>query len=267
MFNRVLRVFASPAEHAAISAIIHRHSVNPADIREMTLAGVPLAAARDILDLGCGFGYMTAALLPRIPCDARVVGVDACDENRVPFTELVAASGRQAEFHALILEALLPWANRTFDLVVASYSLYYFPDAIAEIARVLRREGVFLATAHSEDSFGSLYELAGVTPALTPLHALLHRFSAQNGRTQLLPHFHHIQSQFYQNRLRFGAQDGDDLWRFMRFKWPLLRPDTEPPDTPPPDVARRLASARNSPDGFEVEKNDVVFWSRRPRAP
>ena len=108
MHDAALRAFASPAEHAAISEIIHRRSSNPADIRELALAGLDLSRATDALDLGCGFGYLTATLLPRLPAQARVVGVDACEANRGSFLELVSQAGRRGEFQAFKIDRSLP---------------------------------------------------------------------------------------------------------------------------------------------------------------
>jgi len=265
MLDQILRCFASPAEHAAVSEIIHRRSSNPADIRDTALVGLDLSRACYILDLGCGFGYMTAKVLSRVAPDARVIGVDACAENRAPFLELVAGTGRQAEFHTLTLGTRLPWADRRFDLILASYSLYFFPGVIGDIARALCPDGLFLTIAHSEASFRALYSLVGVDPAATPLLALLRSFSAENGRAQLLEHFEQVEQMDYRNTLRFGPEHAGELWQFVRFKLPLILPRGELPQGMPPEYQQRLAASRGDSPGFDIEKDDAIFRCRKPR--
>jgi SAM-dependent methyltransferase len=265
MLDQALRFFASPAEHAAVSEIIHRRSSNPADVRDAALAGLDLGPARYILDLGCGFGYTTARVLPRVAPDARVIGVDACAENRAPFLELVANHGRQAEFHTLTIGTSLPWADRSFDLILASYSLYFFPGAIGDIARVLRADGLFLTIAHSESSFWALYAVAGVDPATTPLLALLRSFSAENGRAQLRRHFEQVEQVDYRNLLRFGPEHAGELWQFVRFKLPLIFPRGELPPRMPPEYRQRLAASGGAASEFRIEKDDAIFRCRKPR--
>jgi SAM-dependent methyltransferase len=265
MLDCVQRLFASPAEHAAISEIIHRCSTNPADIRDVALEGLDLSQARDVLDLGCGFGYMTAKLLPRLAADARVVGVDACEENRFPFMALVTRSGREGEFRAFTVNTALPWNDRSFDVILASYSLYFFPGAIGDIARILRPDGVFLTIAHSETSFGALYPVAGVEPGTTPLWALLRRFSAENGRAQLQKCFEQIEQIEYRNTLRFGPEHAGDLSQFIRFKLPLLLPQAERADGMPPHYAERMEVIRGDSPWLAIEKDDAIFRCRKRR--
>lgn len=265
MLDQALRFFASPAEHAAVSEIIHRRSDNPTDIRDTALAGLDLSGAHRILDLGCGFGYMTAKVLPRVAPDASVIGVDACEENRGPFRNLVVGTGRQAEFHTLTLRTSLPWADQSFDLILATYSLYFFPGVIGDIARVLRPDGLFLTIAHSEASFGALYSVAGVNPVSNPLLALLRKFSAENGRAQLSEHFENIEQRVYRNSLRFGPEHAGELWQFVRFKLPLIQSQDQIPDVMPLEYRKRLTAQQGGALDFIVEKDDAIFRCRKPR--
>jgi cyclopropane fatty-acyl-phospholipid synthase-like methyltransferase len=66
MADPALCCYASPVRHAAISEIIRRVSSNPADVRDVALAGLELGAVRRVLDLGCGFGFLTARVMPRV---------------------------------------------------------------------------------------------------------------------------------------------------------------------------------------------------------
>ena len=95
-------------------------------------------AADRALDVGCGAGLSTAALAPLA---RQVIGLEPVSVMLV-HRQAVAPHARfvvgQAE--------RLPFAARSFDLVAAAGSLNYadLPSALAEVARVLTREGTFL---------------------------------------------------------------------------------------------------------------------------
>ncbi|MCD2187984.1 class I SAM-dependent methyltransferase [Actinomycetospora soli] len=100
-------------------------------------------AGLDVLDLGCGPGVTTAALVGR---GARVTGVDGS-------APLVAhAQGlSDAAFVVHDLAAPLPFPPTTFDLVVSGLVLHYLPDwsaVLGEVARVLRPGGRLVASVH-----------------------------------------------------------------------------------------------------------------------
>jgi SAM-dependent methyltransferase len=266
MLDHALRCYASPERHAAISDIIRRRSSHAADVRDVALAGLNLRRAHRVLDLGCGFGFMTARVLPRLAKDALVLGVDTWEENRKPFVDAVTRAHRRAEFRAMRIGADLPWADKSFDLVLASYSLYFFPAVLGEIARLLHPQGLFLSITHSEDSFHALYAVAGVAPGRTPLLALLRSFSAENGAAQLRRHFGRVEQIEYRNDLRFERTQFEDILRYVHCKIPLLLPHREPADEVPADVRSRLQRLMAEAPFFVIEKDDAIFRCRGPLA-
>jgi SAM-dependent methyltransferase len=90
------------------------------------------------LDVGCGAGLSTAALTPLA---RRVIGLEPISAM-LTHRQAVAPRARfvlgQAE--------RLPFPARSFDLVAAAGSLNYtdLPAALAEVSRVLTRDGTFL---------------------------------------------------------------------------------------------------------------------------
>ncbi len=113
-----------------------------------------------VLDVGCGAGQELVPFLEKT--DALGVGVDAAAElgsvtkdffdktnfkNRVAFTRAFGES--------------LPFADASFDVVLCRVALPYMNNrqAIAEVARVLRPNGVFLLKTHAPAFyFGMLKE-------------------------------------------------------------------------------------------------------------
>jgi SAM-dependent methyltransferase len=151
-----------------------------------------------VLDAGCGSGPLTAALQAR---GATVTGFDVS----AAMVDLARRRlGEDADLHVADLGEPLPFADASFDLVVASLVLHYLQDwsgPLAELRRVLRPGGrlqvsvnhpaayrlvypeadYFALTRYSED-----YDLAGRSVVLTfwhrPLHAMADAFAAAGFR-------------------------------------------------------------------------------------
>jgi len=267
MTNATLASFSLPELHATISEMINRHSDNKADIREVALRGLDLSGVESVLDLGCGFGFLSQKVLPRVGARARLIGVDACEENRGTFLRLVEGPGHRAEFHCRMLPARLPWADESFDLILASYALYFFVEELPEIARLVRSSGLFLAITHSESSFRNLHEAIGLVECPQPFQALIRNFSAENGVAKLRPFFGRIERVDYENALRFELRHREELVEYVRFKWPLLFPGASVPERMGVELLGRLGRMLEERGPFVLGKNDAVFrcWAPRKR--
>jgi SAM-dependent methyltransferase len=272
MTRASLRAFEDPEAHQAIAAIIRRRSTHPEDVREVLLRGLDLGSARDILDLGCGFGFMAEAIAPRAAADAHFLGADACPANATPFLHRIAEAadsgdGRfpSAQFSALIVDSTLPWTDASFDLVVCSYSLYFFPDVLSEIARVLRPDGLLLTLTHSERSFVEMLRAAGLDAESSPLMALVRRFSAENASTQLSRHFAQVERVEYPNRLRFGPGEIGEAVTYLCFKLPLLCAPARSEEGRMAEVAASIAEWVRTRGELLVTKDDAGFRCRGPR--
>jgi SAM-dependent methyltransferase len=108
-------------------------------IHEQILRSVRLARQADqALDVGCGAGLSTAALAPLA---RQATGLE-------PIPTMLAHRWTVAPHARFVIGQAerLPFAARSFDLVTAAGSLNYtdLPSALAEIARVLTRDGTFL---------------------------------------------------------------------------------------------------------------------------
>lgn len=257
--------FEDPGRHEAISGMLRRLSTNRVDVREALLAGLDLGDVRTAAELGCGFGFMSEALCDRLAPGAVLVGVDACAANGPRFLARVAATGREGRFLCARLADRLPWPDASLDLVLCSWSLYFFPAILPEIARALRPGGRLLAVTHSVRAFFGLLEAAGLAARERESEALLRRFSAENGAALLARHLGPVERVDYPNRLRFGPDDLGELLAYLAFKLPVLL--AEPPCGPglPTEAETAVRSTLARQGEVWVEKDDVCFRCRKPR--
>jgi len=262
-----LGAYTEPAAHEAISHIIRRYSTNRADVRHEALQDIDLTGVARLLDLGCGFGFMVDALAGSIPPDAEIVGVDMHPKNGEVFLARAEAVAGSARFVCRRLDSHLDFPRQSFDAVIASYSLYFFPGVIPEVARVLKPDGLFLSVTHSESQFEYLLEALGFTQEHSEFRSVLLEFSAENGGAKLAEHFAVVESRPYRNQLVFRSEDLDDYLALLRFKLPSLMPAL----AFDPDQATKLMDrARDllvSSDHVTIEKDDTVFISKEPHLP
>jgi len=143
--------------------------------RDVLFEAVRGASPRRLLEVGPGRGEMAERFAREL--GAQVIGVDQ-SERMVQLT-------RERGVEALVGDVReLPFRDGNFDVVVAAWMLYHVAElgrALAEIRRVLRPDGVFVATTNSERSLADLWRLVGYTPEYS--------FGAENGEGPLLRYF------------------------------------------------------------------------------
>ena len=74
--NTLAKVFCNTDLHQNVADIIYKHSTNKLDVRAAALDGVSLKSCKEILDLGCAFGFFTRSLKDRVDPDASILGID-----------------------------------------------------------------------------------------------------------------------------------------------------------------------------------------------
>ncbi len=140
-------------------------------------AAIAEAHPARLLEVGCG----TGAFAERLAVENPNCSIIATDQS-ARFVELTAARGVDARV-ADVMD--LPVADASFDVVVAMWMLYHLPilnRGLAEVRRVLRPGGTFVAATNGDGHLAELLVEARGQPLVT-------QFSSENGAAALSRHF------------------------------------------------------------------------------
>jgi SAM-dependent methyltransferase len=271
--------YRAVADHIDTRRHIFRYSENDGDVRDAALQGVDLGWMRSALDLGCAYGFFTEKIASRLHVDAHITGIDLIDNgNRSSFLSIIESAGRRGRFIAKHADCISEMQSGEFDLVIASYSLYFFPHLIGEIARILQPRGVFIAVTHTERSLNEIIQLipnamkqTGIDPpGELAISRLLQVFSMENGERRLTPHFETVETIPYPNKLIFPRERIDDCIDYLSKKRNLLFKEVIERDRhrleDVMDVffsGLRERAEHNAV--LEITKNDCIFRCRYPK--
>ena len=145
----------------------------------------PVVKAKTVLELATGTGLIAKSI---VHAAAHIEATDAS-------VELIAEAKRDnqsAKLHFSVQDMFcLPYADKSFDVVIVSNALHIVPQpekALAEIHRVLRDDGVLIAPTftHAGNSFSGKVRAFFMKLAGFPLHSKWTseeylRFLQQNG--------------------------------------------------------------------------------------
>lgn len=120
-----------------------------------------------LLDIGCGPGYLTAAIIRRYPALA-VMGMDISEDMlKLAAQNLPAGKVKLLRGDA----AALPLEDESADFIVSSAALHHWedaPSAFREIYRVLRPGGRFLVMDIRRDAPDLAYFVARILNIFAP---------------------------------------------------------------------------------------------------
>jgi SAM-dependent methyltransferase len=170
---------------------------------------IPVTAR--LLELGCGPGLLWRTNLDRIPAGWNITLSDFSTGMLAEARQNLAGSGRAFAFETIDAQSI-PYADGSFDAVIANHMLYHVPDrprALGEMRRVMRNGGRFYASTVGGAHLRELKQLVQefkpdasfISEQSAGAFGLAEAFTLEGGREQLAPFFTHVDLHLYDDAL------------------------------------------------------------------
>jgi SAM-dependent methyltransferase len=122
-----------------------------------------LSAGAKVLDIGCGPGWLWEAGKAGFPADLDLTLADFSPGMVEAAVKQATTADYYAHVEGVVADVShLPFADASFDAVLACHMLYHVPDAtvaLKELRRVLRPGGIIAVTTNAEGNMEPLYAL------------------------------------------------------------------------------------------------------------
>jgi SAM-dependent methyltransferase len=188
---------------AARIQLHQRFSVSPYGWHPWVFDHFELPSCAQILELGCGPGYLWLDNRDRIPSGWEVILSDF-SAGMLERTRLNLKGQPQIQFKIIDAQSI-PFGVATVDAVIANHMLYHIPElpaALAEIQRVLKPGGHFYAATNGDRHLIEIAELIVKFDAKLDYWGKVGcSFRIENGMEQLSPWFTGIKLYRYEDAL------------------------------------------------------------------
>ena len=256
--------YRDPSRLTARANLHARYSTSPIGWFDWVVSQIDWPQSAAVLEVGCGPGWLWAATAPRLPPGLRLTltdlspGMVSVARARVAgLAHFDALEARQADVEQI------PYDDGAFDVVVANHMLYHAPDpvrAVAELARVLRHDGVRVAATIGPRHLRELDEIRFEILGGPVRKATAEAFGAVSGATILGQSFGAVTWRDYEDELH--CTDPDDVVAFIT--------STPPGESATPAQRAALRHAvdvrMEAGDGvLVVSKQTGLFLARAPR--
>lgn len=162
-----------------------------------------LPANAKILELGSGTGYLWKDNSHRIPSTWDITLSDLSAGMLDSAWRNLVVTGRAHNFKEIDAQEI-PFADETFDAVIANHMLYHVPDrakAIGEIKRILKTDGHFFATTVGENHLKEITNWFQKINKSKVWDSFANLFTLENGLDQLKSFFPNVQALRYEDSL------------------------------------------------------------------
>lgn len=247
--------------------IHERFSTNPYGWHRWVFDQFDLSPESRILELGCGPGTLWLKNMDRIP-EGRDITLSDFSSGMLRQAEQDLRDSRHPFGFAVADAQAIPFANKSFDAVIANHMLYHVPDrdtAFSEIRRILTPGGRFYASTNGRTHLRELGDLVRRFDPNVPADdgagvRSSERFGLENGSDQLARWFSDIARRRYEDALVvteaeplidwarswagsvFAGDKLTDFFRFLEQEW---------------TVQKAIRVTKDS-GIFEAQKNDAA---------
>lgn len=193
-----------------ISARIRLHrdySLNQEGWFPWLFSNLHLKPGMKILELGAGNGALWSQNIAKVSKNVTIVLSDISEGILADARKTI---GDHPQFQYSVFNAQkIPFADNTFDLVIANHMLFYcddIPKALQEVQRVLKPGATFTCSTYSQKHMHEITDLvqnynANIVLSSTKLYE---RFGLDNGRQILKPYFKDISCHKYQDAIELS---------------------------------------------------------------
>lgn len=211
----VAQQYKTPSNLNARILLHQRFGTNPNPWMLWVFERLQLQPALKVLEVGGGPGGLWQENRYRLPKDLQVVFTD---QSPGMLAQASATLGDLPHFSFSVSDAqALPFADASFDVVVANHMLYHVPDrnlALSEFRRVLCANGRLFAATNDRSHMQELRNLAeNFMPGTTKAIDIHERFPFDVAARELSEHFGQVQLHRYHNNL--AVTDADILADYM----------------------------------------------------
>jgi len=157
--------YSDSSKLAARARLHQEFSVSDVPWFPWVMSHLPLRSGDRVLDIGCGPGWFWAGAAADMPQGLHLTLADQSKGMVEEATERCKALAFASVTGTRADAADLPFADGSFDVVIAMHMLYHVPDqvkAIAEMYRVLKPCGTLAITTNGMDNLAELYALTTV---------------------------------------------------------------------------------------------------------
>lgn len=253
--QKIREQYATNANLRARIALHDRYSRTTVSYPHWIFDGYGFGDEADVLEVGCGDGNIWRENLDRIPPGWRLTLTDFSEG----MVETVRdALGDRAEYAVADVQDL-PFADASFDAVIANHMLFHVEDrprALGELARVLRPGGQFRATTIGLAHLRELRELVPPPPD-SQWARTRERFTIEQVEDELAPFFAGVEVEPVPGPQDLEVTELGPLLDFVR-----SRGDVEEADLIP---LRLVAEADLAAQGyFRVSRATARVRARKP---
>lgn len=198
--------YRSATNLSARIALHSLYSTNPEGWFPWLYRKLELAPGMRVLEVGCGDGALWTCRHKELPRPISIVLSDISDGMIRDVRRNIRQDLQSFTFQVFDC-ANIPYADNTFDLVIANHVLFYaddLPGTLQELARVLRPGGRFICSSYSSRHMHEIRDLVRLFDSHISLSQghLYERFGLENGQSLLSPVFSSVRLLRYEDGLR-----------------------------------------------------------------
>lgn len=158
-----------------------------------------------ILEIGCGDGTLWTESISKIPEDIQITLSDISDGMLRDARRSIGPNDSRFTFSAFDCQNI-PYAEESFDLVIANHVLFYCDNVFQvcrEVRRVLKPDGQFICSTYGKAHMEEVRKMVQGFDDRIVLSAnkLYEKFGKENGEAILQPYFDEIKWTSYEDSL------------------------------------------------------------------